>query len=757
MEEFNNYGINPMDEVEEIVENPMEIIEQNMRGLNGKQQEQPLQFNDVFYNPQQDVVNEEPLDSNEHHASQEEINGFIQEADRQTQNNTQEPVLNEDVFQTEEYVIFSPAYKIQTNRQSDITGDDFIHDKFYKLYKILHEFQYDNSYDSFIDNLSSMLQKHVSDPKEENEKKWLMENTLSVITPIGQLLLGFYVFVPYRIPYEGEVYGSYDTYFFDMQGNLACNFIIDTARKYFVYAKSREVFDYDNITPMWQRCRQLAMQQLQPQEQLQEQEQIQEQPQEQLQEQLPQITQSSQQFLSRQNQSNNEIRQDQNGIEGDDDNLLQINDRINVAPFKDLGVNSSDTRILDTLYVPQGKGSYPIQNRDTNQDRDLIINMTLLNFGGKINNLADINLKTNHNIFKPGQIKIEKIKEKELICIRYRNGKGIFFRLGVNRIGECFVPQDYIITGRYASTLLNKINTVSSVSPGKFYSQLIDFEGIENDDVRILMKAFDINYYVCLAKENYEKSDECRKTSNEYRETFKSNRSNLIYRLLYTTRLNGTSLNVNFNLENNINVIVGLPSYGIKSRPNNLIGIMLLTNPPILVSLTSKPHRGSKTIYRKSGNLSYVSSIGGRKKVIRRHGELVLQNRVIIGKSIRDDGQAVITDNCSNFEYKWINEIIFVDGDYTVLIQIIPYIVNESREDCYQYDVVAFFYSKGELSQTLTGHDFFIYEEGVNDYITWLSAKELYNFTKDVIPAALKEGGVCVPPITNMDKIFRDN
>ena len=74
--------------------------------------------------------------------------------------------------------------------------------------------------------------------------------------------------------------------------------------------------------------------------------------------------------------------------------------------------------------------------------------------------------------------------------------------------------------------------------------------------------------------------------------------------------------------------------------------------------------------------------------MIRRHGKIVLQNRVIIGKSIRDNNADDLTDGCSNLEYKWINEILFVDGDYTVLIQIIPYLVNQSREDCYKYDIL---------------------------------------------------------------------
>lgn len=880
--------------MEEIDENGMDVIEDESRGIEDKQPEQQVKINDVFFNTQQQIPND---DTNNLHYSQNPIDGFVQDADRQLSdiNEALQPTSNSQQIQPDQDVQVIECTLSEEIRTFDYSNydSDVVNNVRTKVSKSIEHGLGDVTlitiseceipiyskifYEVFIKEMLDIHNKLTNLTEEQwfsQKGQWLVGNTLYVSNSVGNIMSGYYAFIPSKTEYKRYYMHCFDfsgkaCFLFSLNDDawfystptigeseidinqissswevLILNYKIakcksfvyfkivdpiehifndptgdykDTFKKVLsenfkylrdlsmktyendvdiknanpdslclrdglllsiidspideilpgtysaIYSKKTNnvfwfyfnpnnkkelIFDMDNFKysqnniPKLKDCYYAAVKlQIERDQHPQESPQLHQLPQ------LPQLPQS-QPLISQPNRAE-KVQSVPNGMEEDEGDKRKISDGIDLSTLaKNFKYDSSgDLERVEIeksvySYVPQGNGLYILGNTERDVD-NLTLDIVSYNFQrvsinmGKLN---EINGKVVYQIFN---------KADKLIKIRYMNDKTneIFILNGVNKIGTDFTVQDRFITGRYAPTLLNKINTTESALQKK--SQVIDFKSIKNKDVRILMQALDIDYYTYVAQSKSIQPE-------NYKQMLLSNRQNLIHRLLYTTRLNNTSLNVNFSLQNDVDSIAGLPSYGMKSRANNLIGIMLLTNPPILISLTSKSHRGIKTIYEKYGTLSYVQSISNKNTVIRRHGKIVLQNRVIIGKSIRDNNADDLTDGCSNLEYKWINEILFVDGDYTVLIQIIPYLVNQSREDCYKYDIIAIFYQNGIFRECHTGHDFFIYEEGVNDYIQCLSNGGFNGFKRDVIPAALSDMGVCIPPITNMDKIFSD-
>ena len=116
-----------------------------------------------------------------------------------------------------------------------------------------------------------------------------------------------------------------------------------------------------------------------------------------------------------------------------------------------------------------------------------------------------------------------------------------------------------------------------------------------------------------------------------------------------------------------------------------------------------------------------------------------------------------MSDRGLNYEFKYINEIIFTSSTLIIMAYIIPYITNNNREAPYVYDLVVLFYdTQTNCIGKYTGTDFFIYEESVRDFID----KEILHianrdYVYDVLPAAIDEKGDVLPRVVNLDNIDR--
>lgn len=292
--------------------------------------------------------------------------------------------------------------------------------------------------------------------------------------------------------------------------------------------------------------------------------------------------------------------------------------------------------------------------------------------------------------------------------------------------------------------------------------RLIDVSRIRDQNIRLLLKSPDIPWYqiVLIQSLHKEQTKFTKQYANSYGPTyFKDHKDKMYYKLLYTTRIGKTNANVNFNPVSEPTLIVGFENYSIKSRSNNIVSIMLLTKPsPIVFSYTTKGHREAKTSFEKEGTVSYVATINGKKSVIRRHGKIKCMVRTIKGFSNRVNMLPnLMSDKSLNYEFKYINEIIFTSSTLIIMAYIIPYIANNNREAPYVYDLVVLFYdTQTNCIGKYTGTDFFIYEESVRDFID----KEILNiatrdYVYDVLPAAIDEEGDVLPRVVNLDNIER--
>ena len=99
------------------------------------------------------------------------------------------------------------------------------------------------------------------------------------------------------------------------------------------------------------------------------------------------------------------------------------------------------------------------------------------------------------------------------------------------------------------------------------------------------MKAVDVQWYKFVAK----KRNVILKLDDD---SNLKDRSKLIHRLLYTTILQRTCINVNFNMATSEDALLGIEGYNAKISPNNIFGLMILTNPPVLFTMVSNAQRG---------------------------------------------------------------------------------------------------------------------------------------------------------------------
>lgn len=398
----------------------------------------------------------------------------------------------------------------------------------------------------------------------------------------------------------------------------------------------------------------------------------------------------------------------------------------------------------------------PIEcNRDS-FDRNLGVKtfITMLSYYGasidtleKLSVFDDTNFTSDINTFGDTTVNMPQItEERPYVLIDF----GSFCRLTTGTQPSAIGYRKMSITGLYSPSSMTIDVDVESFVDNSL--RLIDITRIRDQYVRVLMKSPDIPLYEIILKtineDNYKKKRYGPHTIYEKKDR-------LFYKLLYTTRLGGTNTNVNFNIEESPTFVTGFASYSMKSRSNNITSIMLLVKPsPIVFSYTTKGHRSPKYYFEKAGTVAYIAEEGGRKSVVRRHGQITSMTRIIKGFTRRSmEYQGVVTDNGLNYEYKYINEIIYTDINGVIVTYIIPYIVNENRENPYVYDIIVLFYdNQHKLQRTYYGSDFFIYEESVREFINseiLHSSKTTYVY--DVLPAALDPSGDVFPRVVNLD------
>lgn len=318
---------------------------------------------------------------------------------------------------------------------------------------------------------------------------------------------------------------------------------------------------------------------------------------------------------------------------------------------------------------------------------------------------------------------------------------------GFNLLHKYNDTVDNTITGRvYPSTFVKYLD-VKTFKHNKI--QVIDTMNIKNNLIRTLMTSINFNWYIYV----YQKLYIVQKSSD----ILYINRNNSLFRLFYTTRTEDTSLNVNFNSSHDKNNILGFQFYLSKTESNNIVNFMFLTTCPILVSVNAKSNRNvssnnySISNYGKKCTLSYILN----NKMYRRYGEINISTDVILGPSLYTDTNEIRGDL---IEYKFINKMVFTDELNTIVILVIPFIVNSSREACYKYDIIIKFYRKNKtLECTLTGNDFYIYEELVTKFIECIQKENFNEFEYKGFPAAFDNNGLVIPPITDFDKIIVDN
>ena len=295
----------------------------------------------------------------------------------------------------------------------------------------------------------------------------------------------------------------------------------------------------------------------------------------------------------------------------------------------------------------------------------------------------------------------------------------------------------------------------------KGFLRLIDVNAIKNQYVRVLLKSFDITVYQMLTMEML-KGQKAYEELHITQDTFRALKDKVFYKLMFTTRMNGGSLNVNFNTITCPFACYGFTGYSVKSLQNNTINFMFLTSPsPIVFSYQAKGHRASKNQFQKTGTISYIGEKDGKPIVVRRHGNVVSKNRFVKWFSKRSDSeQSLVGENGLNYEYKYINELNYYDDKMMVYAYVIPYIISEDREHPYSYDVFIMIYDKSqELKSAYHCTQFFIYEESIREFIGCkiLHNKSDSNYVYDIVPAALEEDGDVLPRIMNMEEITVDN
>ena len=219
--------------MEEIDENGMDVIEDESRGIEDKQPEQQVQINDVFFNTQQQIPND---DDNNFHYSQNPIDGFVQDADRQLSdiNEALQPTSNSQQIQPAQDVQGMECTLSEEIRTFDYSNydSDVVNNVRTKVSKSI-EHGLGNLipitiseceipiyskifYEVFVKEMIDIHNKLTNLTEEQwfNQKgQWLVENTLSVSNSNVNILPGYYAFIPSKTNY-----GKYYIHWFEFSG-----------------------------------------------------------------------------------------------------------------------------------------------------------------------------------------------------------------------------------------------------------------------------------------------------------------------------------------------------------------------------------------------------------------------------------------------------------------------------------------------------------------------------------------------------------
>lgn len=439
----------------------------------------------------------------------------------------------------------------------------------------------------------------------------------------------------------------------------------------------------------------------------------------------------------------------ENFYENTNENINDINQLSNENLCRDF-INSNEPKInrLDL----NGKIEYKRINeeKDLNNfsfkyDQNIIdryINIDLLKNKGidEFKSIFNSNINTLINILK------EKVKdnlEGENYLVHY-NDFNLYHKY--NDI------ESNTITGRVYPSIFMKYSDVKTFRDNSKV-QVINVNDIKDLNVKSLMTYINFNWYIYVYKQLY--------SVQKSNQIIYNNKNNALFRLFYTTRLDDTCLNVNFNASQNKNEILGFQFYLSKVESNNIVNFMFLTSCPILVSINAKSNRNVSSNRKKISNYSKGCTLTYflNNTIYRRYGKADFSTDIILGPSVQSEFKNGENIKPDLLEYKFINKITFIDDVNIIIILVIPFIVNSSREACYKYDIIIKFYNKENhrYERTLTGNDFFIYEEFVTKFIDCIANDNFNGFNYKGVPAALEKNGLEVPPIINFDKIIIDN
>lgn len=276
--------------------------------------------------------------------------------------------------------------------------------------------------------------------------------------------------------------------------------------------------------------------------------------------------------------------------------------------------------------------------------------------------------------------------------------------------------------------------------------------------MRKLIKNFNVSWYI-YAIDNNKKFSEHRVVINST--SLYNERNRLLCKLYYTTIRDSPSLNVNVNVTTSLSAIAGLPSYAMKSLPNNLVNVMLMTDPPILFTTKSRGSRCFKTSCSNYGTISYIHD----NRLYRYHGLIEFSNEIVIGPCVSNNPNIVAVPEGKseperytnvkkeNIEYKYVNKILFITAKLKVLVYIIPYLVNENMEKCYKYECTVLFYNNMDnLIKCLSTKDFFVYEECISEFAKCVTKRDFSNYFFNGYPAAIDSEGMAIPPVLNIDE-----
>lgn len=443
---------------------------------------------------------------------------------------------------------------------------------------------------------------------------------------------------------------------------------------------------------------------------------------------------------------NNEINQNNEILNQYLQNYIEENQNNEIGEIQNNQINEINENQQEQQLINE-------QNFKDNYIENYKYKNILVNNNDLINDMNNfINEDNDINIIRYNELNSLNDKNKSLIDImkQYKpkdnnNFKEIKYNDNLNYIHKTFNNEkdyeNYQTTGRIFPSVYNKF---SYLNIGKEnYIQVINIDNIKDLNIKNLMLYFNISWYLRI-KDHY-------KFSNEINAKYLfENKNLLLFRLLYTTIKDKPSMNVNITSKTKLSDIHGFTSYVKKIIANNNICFMFLSNPPILITIKSNSQRNSQEQITSVGTLTYIKD----NKIYRRYGNISISNNYIIGFANKNNKNK---EN-NNIEYKYINKIIFEDSINIIEIEVIPYIINNKREDCYEYEILINFKNKNnEIEKILITREFFIYEECIREFLKNILPINFKDYKRLGIPAALNSEGLKVPPILGIDNIIIEN